>query len=132
MALLDQTAIRESFNERSGGQRFTDSLLDLRISFARLRTHPEQAIRSFFRLIPILSKNDYLAAFRLRRLLQKEVMVAVGYGDRCLHLREIDFSWKNFERLVTHYRREAFEMSAEVLSFDQIEISFVWAAASPP
>jgi len=123
MVLLDHAARLETRGDNWKGSAFTDALLDLRQSFSRFRTDPEEALRSWFSAGRILSRRDYLTAFRMRRLLENQVKVVVGEGDSEI-IYDLDLRWKSIERLVNHHRRESYEMSEEEIDIVEIPVRF--------
>lgn len=100
----------------------SDAVLDL-IGLLLRDAPARQVVKAFCLLRQQCGSVCYLAIFRLRRWLEKEVVVKAG-ADAVWQPLELAF--QTFPRMNQHYRRQVWERNLVTDSWEQIPVDFAW------
>ena len=96
-----------------------DVFLDLRRALGMLEADPEGVVRAYMAARPQLERHCFLAAYRIRRLLERVLWVEVA-GPSGVTRKPLRLEWRDAGRLGGWYRRERFEESED--DFEAIEV----------
>jgi hypothetical protein len=100
----------------------SDAVLDMIAVLLRQGT-ARSAVEAFCRLKKVCGSVCYMAQFRLRNWLEKQVMVCTGDAS----WQPLQLGFADFRRLVQAYRHKEWEWQETAGSWQDIEVLFVWS-----
>ncbi len=100
-----------------------DAVLDL-ISVIQRATSADAAdvVAHFCSLRAVAEDAFYLQFYRLRRWLESQVSVRLPDGEEV----PLTLDFREFPRVVQHYRRFAWEHDPRHRAFDEVDVVFAW------
>jgi hypothetical protein len=100
----------------------SDAVLDMIAVLLRQGT-ARSAVEAFCRLKKVCGSVCYMAQFRLRNWLEKQVMVRTGDAG----WQPLQLGFAEFRRLVQAYRHKEWEWQEAAGSWQDIEVLFAWS-----
>ena len=104
-----------------------DAVLDV-ISLLQRGAPAVDVVRHVCLLRELVESICYLPVYRLRRWLETVVIVELPDGETV----PLSLDFRNFSRVVQHYRRVAWEHDPEHRTFDGISVIFRWRVPGSP
>jgi len=100
----------------------SDAVLDM-IAVLLRQGNARNAVEAFCRLKKVCGSVCYMAQFRLRNWLEKQVMVRTGDAG----WQPLELGFGDFRRLVQGYRHKEWEWQEAAGSWEDIEVIFAWS-----
>lgn len=100
----------------------SDAVLDM-IAILLRQGNARSAVEAFCRLKKVCGSVCYMAQFRLRNWLEKQVMVRTGDAG----WQPLELGFGDFRRLVQAYRHKEWEWQETAGSWGEIEVVFAWS-----
>lgn len=99
----------------------SDAVLDM-IGLLLRDAPASSVVKAFCRVRSQCESVCYLAIFRLRRWLEKEIVVKTGEGS----WQALSLAFPDFRRIEQAYRRQAWELEDESQDWQAVSVDFAW------
>jgi hypothetical protein len=100
----------------------SDAVLDM-IAVLLRQGSARSAVEAFCRMKKVCGSVCYMAQFRLRNWLEKQVMVCTGNAG----WQPLELGFSDFRRLLQAFRRREWEWQETAGSWQDIEVVFAWS-----